>query len=331
LTPRLERRLSRLGDFPQGVSGAAAEARKLSPAPAKPAGFGTPAEWQNAWTAANPGKAPPWLASSVLGAVLAPASAGAAPAAPAAPSGPAPPSYYDSILQGDYDRIERDKAVGLAGIGAAEDAALLESGLTGDRIWVDPVTGRQVDPAELKAQEGTEAIQKLTNVRLTPNVDVSNPNSRAALLKKMWDQGQVSTRNNLASRGQLYSGYQGAKQNSLAAGYAQGTDSLMRSYGSLLQELFARRYGITTGANEARSAADSDAMGRHIDEPGPAPPEAPPVPAAPAIHPGMSAKEQLAALGGVLFIGKDGIQRIKRPDGSIYDLNGNKIAGPSSK
>lgn len=92
--------------------------------------------------------------------------------------------------------------------------------------------------------------------------DPSDPFSRAALLKQVWQQRGRASGNSLAARGQLYSGaYQNA-QNANALGQEQGLDSLRKGQNAVLANIAARRASARTGRDQGNLDAFSAAIGR---------------------------------------------------------------------
>lgn len=92
------------------------------------------------------------------------------------------------------------------------------------------------------------------------SVDPNNPFSRAALLKRSYDQAQTGATNSLAAQGQLYSGALQNARNRNTFNFQQGSDALQKSLGNLLADLIARRRTALTQANAARVQADDTAL-----------------------------------------------------------------------
>lgn len=99
---------------------------------------------------------------------------------------------------------------------------------------------------------------------IDPNVDVSNPFSKAALLKRSFQQTQRGNTNSYAARGQLYSGALQNAQNDAAFNNLQGQDSLLKAAGSGFGDLYKQWLDANTNATSQRSGAASDAYNRFI-------------------------------------------------------------------
>lgn len=91
---------------------------------------------------------------------------------------------------------------------------------------------------------------------IDPNIDVSNPFSRAGLLKRAFQNNVRGTTNNYASQGQLYSGALQNAQNANTFNYQQGNDALIKGFQS--------QYGDTLStlltAGNTLSQSDIDAL-----------------------------------------------------------------------
>jgi hypothetical protein len=90
--------------------------------------------------------------------------------------------------------------------------------------------------------------------------DASNPYSRAALLKRNYDQQQTGTVNSMASRGQLYSG---ALQNAKASnehGYNVADNALIQALTRLLVGIAGREQSTRTGAETQIAQARGQSM-----------------------------------------------------------------------
>lgn len=68
----------------------------------------------------------------------------------------------------------------------------------------------------------------------TLSFDPSNPFSRAALLKRRYDQAKMGTTNSYAARGQLYSGAAREAQNNLGFQQQGANDALLKALGNFL-------------------------------------------------------------------------------------------------
>ena len=69
-----------------------------------------------------------------------------------------------------------------------------------------------------------------SNARIADDVDVSNPFSQAALMKRTWLQNQKGNTNSMAARGQLRSGALQNAQNRTGFEFEQGKDSLIKNF-----------------------------------------------------------------------------------------------------
>lgn len=175
--------------------------------------------------------------------------------APAAPPPPPPPSPYNDPAP---DKTYSDEMAGtqtsyensMANIAAQRQRL-------GNDFGFDPVTG--------VASE---------------NVDVTNPFSRAAMLNRSFAQAQRSSTNNYANRGLLTSGAYGAAMGDDSRNYAQGMDSLTKSFAERLAEFRANEQD----AEAAKSAANVQSYGalvsRRMQQDAPIPPENLPIPQA---------------------------------------------------
>ena len=113
----------------------------------------------------------------------APAAPASAPAAGPTVSWDGPGLPWDSIAQGQVDQAGTDYTYATSDITGQENAAGLDFGINFDR----------------------GADGRLTNFRIDSNVDVTNPYSRAALLKRSYLQNRAGNTNSMAARGQMHS------------------------------------------------------------------------------------------------------------------------------
>lgn len=94
--------------------------------------------------------------------------------------------------------------------------------------------------------------------------DPTNPFSRAALLKRSYDQAQQTTNTSMAAAGQLYSGANQRAHNQNTFGYQQGSDALQGGLTATLREIIRRRLAAKTGANNAATNIDDNAVIRAV-------------------------------------------------------------------
>ena len=84
--------------------------------------------------------------------------------------------------------------------------------------------------------------------------DPNNPFSKAALLKKNYDQQQAGTQNSMAARGQLYAGSLRNQTASNEFGYQGNNDALVKA-------LTAALVGLAGQERSARTTYDTDVAG----------------------------------------------------------------------
>lgn len=94
--------------------------------------------------------------------------------------------------------------------------------------------------------------------------DPANPFSRAALLRRNYQQAQSGTKNSLASRGQLYSGAMLNAQNANDRGYLQGENALQSSLTQALVGILARRNTAQTDTELGTAQAGAERTNRAI-------------------------------------------------------------------
>lgn len=135
------------------------------------------------------------------------------------------------------------------------------------------------------------------------NVDVTNPFSRAALLKTSYNQQQAGNKNSYAARGMTNAGALQNAQNQAATGFLQGQDSITKQAGSFVGDAIAQWIAAQNSAGSQSSAAAGDAFNRNRDLPGspyyvppPAPEQAPPPPPPPAAARSDSPPTNVASL-----------------------------------
>lgn len=131
------------------------------------------------------------------------------------------------------------------------------SNLTGGQTRLAAELGVSYDPAPTADNPVGAA-----NFRIDDNVDVTNPFSRAALLKRSYLQTQAGNKNSLAARGQLRSGALQNAQNRAAFDNQQGRDSILKAAGSGFGDLYKQWVDAFGSAEDRRRQNTSDAMTR---------------------------------------------------------------------
>jgi hypothetical protein len=100
-------------------------------------------------------------------------------------------------------------------------------------------------------------------------LDPSNPNSRAALLQRSYQNQQRGNTNSMASRGQLYSGALQNAQDESTRGYQAQESSNQRSFGDLLAGYFGNVGDARTQALQGNATAFGDLATRLSSVPAP--------------------------------------------------------------
>ena len=143
--------------------------------------------------------------------------------------------------------------------------------------------------------------------------DPANPFSRAALLRRNYQQAKTGTANSLASRGQLYSGAMANAQNANDFGYLQGENSLQGALTQTLIGIAQRGRGAGTDYELGGAQAGAESVNRAIAQDtgvqafaGQATPPAPPAPSAsaattPPRSPAKNRRRPAGRLGGMHF------------------------------
>lgn len=160
------------------------------------------------------------------------------PAKPAAPSAQSDPASTpkDAIYNATATGLGRVRDDTLAGIGREQNQALAEYGYTGTFDAQGNLTGRTVDP--------------------------NNPFSRAALLKRNYDQRSSGNVTNYASRGLLHSGAYGAAKDNTDFGFLQGTNENERSLDAILGGLIGRTRSANTNYESGLTEAGAENLAR---------------------------------------------------------------------
>ncbi len=94
--------------------------------------------------------------------------------------------------------------------------------------------------------------------------DPSNPYSRAAVLKLIYDRRVQGNTNSMAARGQLYSGALQTEQNTAASDNSRQRDSLIREFLANNGNLTAQELAAQDAYTDATSAAGGDRLARAI-------------------------------------------------------------------
>lgn len=193
-------------------------------------------------------------AAQVKAWVTAGTAAQAPPPAPAGGAGqhkgilsPPPPDtrWDDSIYEGQKNNL-------LTNLGNLKTGLIGQGTQLGQDYGVD-YTG---DP-----------INGASGFSIADNVDVSNPFSRAALLKKAYTQQSTGDGNRLAASGQLYSGaYQNA-QNADTSNFTQGQDSLKKDFQSQFGGLLGQYLTAQGQEGSDELTAQGAAISRHANDP----------------------------------------------------------------
>lgn len=104
----------------------------------------------------------------------------------------------------------------------------------------------------------------ISGTSIADNVDVTNPFSKAALLKQSYGRSQRSTTNSYAGMGQFGSGaYENAqKQNTF--NNEQGRDSIIKNFSQGIQGILERRKAAQQLAAEEKLAAERALLERQI-------------------------------------------------------------------
>ena len=108
-----------------------------------------------------------------------------------------------------------------------------------------------------------------TNIKTSYGLDPSvsdpssatyNPYSRAALLQSSYNNSRRSTLNNLASSGQLYSGFGQSMFDKADSSYAQGFTGLQTSYNNALGDIESKKLAAKNAADLAIAKAEAQSL-----------------------------------------------------------------------
>jgi hypothetical protein len=188
------------------------------------------------------GRAPNSLQSSAARTLNPPPSAPVAspPSASAASSGP-PPLPPDAT----YDQQ-------VAAYGQRRD---------------DTIAGYEGQKTSALADYGYGATYDADGNVASLTVDPNNPYSRAAQLKRSYDQSKTGTTNSLAARGQLYSGAMTNAQDANDRGYLQGQNDQQESLGAILAGIIGGERTARTDYQTNAAGAYGERVGRVPDDP----------------------------------------------------------------
>jgi hypothetical protein len=162
--------------------------------------------------------------------------------APAAPAAPAAPQYSLSNLPPD----------------ASYDAALAALARQRDQQLAAATQARTSTLQDYGFNEGAGGAL---------NFDPNNPFSKAALLKKTYDQNRASTRQSLSAGGQMYSGAFQNAQDLVNRNELQSSDALQKALTRFLAQNTQQRAEIGTGFETAAQQAFGDRIGRFQSNP----------------------------------------------------------------
>lgn len=142
-----------------------------------------------------------------------------------------------------------------------------QMGLTDSKLN-DAIAGATNDENALATAYGVtynrDGSGNIAGTSIADNVDVTNPFSKAALLKQSYGRSQRSTTNSYAGMGQFGSGaYENAqKQNTF--NNEQGRDSIIKNFSQGIQGILERRKAAQQLAAEEKLAAERALLERQI-------------------------------------------------------------------
>lgn len=142
-----------------------------------------------------------------------------------------------------------------------------QMGLTDSKLN-DAIAGATNDENALANAYGVtynrDGSGNIAGTSIADNVDVTNPFSKAALLKQSYGRSQRSTTNSYAGMGQFGSGaYENAqKQNTF--NNEQGRDSIIKNFSQGIQGILERRKAAQQLAAEEKLAAERALLERQI-------------------------------------------------------------------
>lgn len=156
---------------------------------------------------------------------------------PVAPAPPAPaqlPFGVSNQATHQKSQVYGQRDDTLAGLNDEQNQALLGSGYNASFDEAGNLSGLEVDP--------------------------KNPNSRARLLKRAYDQSQAGATTSYAAQGQLYAGSLQNARNENTFGYQRGSDALQGDLTGVLRDIIRRRLAAKTGATNAATNIDDNAI-----------------------------------------------------------------------
>lgn len=148
------------------------------------------------------------------------------------------PLPFDAQYDAEVGAAGRSRDTTLAGISRERNDALATYGYTGTFDANGNLTDRQFDP--------------------------SNPFSRAALLKRTYDQSSRGNVNRMAVRGQLNAGSFQNLKNNTDFGYMQGEDANQKSLNALIGSLIGRQQAANTSYDSAVVQAGGSRLARAL-------------------------------------------------------------------
>lgn len=170
--------------------------------------------------------------------------------------------------------------------------------------------------SELRGQRGRTLADYGYTAQFGPNdqlvdgslqVDPNNPFSRAAALKRTYDQNKQGNTNSYAARGQLYSGALKNAQNANDFGFQQGQDTMQKG-------LIGYLAGVAGGIGQAGIDYELGSGQAYGDLIGRQPPSVAPPPAAP-VNPDVNfgAQGQVTAVNPAKWIVTETTSKNNRP------------------
>lgn len=154
---------------------------------------------------------------------------------------------------------------------------------------------------------------KASNFRIAKDVDVSNPFSKAALMKRFHDQNQRAARGNIDPG----AGYLQSKLNKENFNYDQGKDSLLKDFGSRFGGLYEQWLAGQGTATQQGLENTATAQNRNANTPAPAATGTREIPVAQATAAGLTFK---AVNGQFVVFDSQG----KPIPGARIEIKGNK-------
>lgn len=171
--------------------------------------------------------------------------------APTASSSPTVSNPFDPTLDPIYNQA--------VGAGGSIDSGLanLRSYLTGQDQQLGSQLGVNITGDPLGDPSGV-------SYSIDPNVDISNPFSKAAALKTAYQQGTTGNTTSYAARGQLYAGSLQNAQNAQLSNYNQGNNDLINEASTGISGLIGQWLQAQQNATSATTSAANDAFQRWL-------------------------------------------------------------------